>query len=141
VLTVDKVGAGIQIPSNSSRLLHSWGVGLYLEPYVVEPNGMTFRRWDTGAAIGFTKLVPDFRENFNAPYYVVHRAHFHNALYQRALELGVDVRIDSRVDQYDLDTPSVTLGNGAVLSADLIVAADGECDCSVLRRRIALMRR
>lgn len=87
---------------------------------------MTFRRWQDGSPIGYTKLVPDFKQNFGAPYYVVHRAHFHMALYKRALELGVDVRVASRVEQYDLDAPSVELQSGEVLSADLVVAADGE---------------
>lgn len=86
---------------------------------------MTFRRWENGEAIGYTKLVPEFRDNFNAPYYVVHRAHFHDALHKRALESGVDVRVASRVVKYDLEVPSVELANGDALEADLVVAADG----------------
>lgn len=86
---------------------------------------MSFRRWDDGKIIGHTRLVPDFRENFRAPYYVVHRAHFHDALYKRALELGVQVRVASRVTKYNLDEPSVSLEDGFTLYADLIVAADG----------------
>ncbi|KAF4621956.1 hypothetical protein G7Y89_g14389 [Cudoniella acicularis] len=120
-----EVGAGIQIPSNSSQLLHSWGLEPLLKPVVVEPNGMTFRRWEDGSVIGYTKLVPEFRENFKAPYYVIHRAHFHTALYERALELGVDVRVNSLVMKYDLEAPSVELANGEAVTADLIVAADG----------------
>jgi salicylate hydroxylase len=87
---------------------------------------MSFRRWDNGEVIGYTKLVPDFRENFQAPYYVFHRTHFHSALHKRALELGVEVRVNSKVVDYDLEAPSVELENGQVLSADLIVAADGK---------------
>ncbi|KAH6669063.1 hypothetical protein B0J14DRAFT_599969 [Halenospora varia] len=120
-----EVGAGIQIPSNSSRLLLSWGLGPLLESFVVEPAGMTFRRWENGATIGYTKLVPEFRNNFGAPYYVIHRAHFHDALYRRALELGVDVRVDSRVVKYNLEAPSVELFTGKTVKADFIVAADG----------------
>ena len=126
-----QVGAGIQIPSNSARLLHSWGLGPFLKPFVVEPNGMTFRRWDDGKAIGYTKLVPEFRDNFHAPYYVVHRAHFHDALHRRALELGVEVRVASRVVKYDLEVPSVAVENGDVLEADLVVAADGKISSSI----------
>ena len=87
---------------------------------------MTFRRWKDGQAIAFTKLVPEFRDNFGAPYYVVHRAHFHSALYERALELGVVVRLNSKIIEYDLDTPSVSIGDGVAISADLVVAADGK---------------
>lgn len=128
---IPKVGAGIQIPSNSSRLLLSWGLGPLLESFVVEPAGMTFRRWENGATIGYTKLVPEFRNNFGAPYYVIHRAHFHDALYRRALELGVDVRVDSRVMKYNLEAPSVELFTGKTVKADFIVAADGEASPSV----------
>jgi salicylate hydroxylase len=119
------VGAGIQIPSNSSRLLLNWGVGPFLKDYVVEPEGISFRRWENGDRIGYTKLVPDFRQNFKAPYYVVHRAHFHGALHKRALELGVEVLVDSKVIVYEMDVPSVTLKNGSKYSGDLVVACDG----------------
>ena len=98
----------------------------FLKSSVVEPDGITFRRWLDGTAIGYTKLVPEFRENFGAPYYVIHRAHFHDALYRRAVELGVHVKVGSRVENYDLDAPSVSLVNGETLHADLIIAADGK---------------
>ncbi|KAH8588837.1 hypothetical protein B0O99DRAFT_746539 [Bisporella sp. PMI_857] len=129
-----EVGAGIQIPSNSSRLLNRWGVCALLKDKAVAPQGMTFRRWENGSTIGYTKLIPDFSENFGAPYYVVHRAHFHEALHQRAIQLGVDVRVGCRVIDYDLDIPSVQLSSGALLSADLVVAADGVK--SIARQRI-----
>ena len=86
---------------------------------------MTFRRWQNGKAIAYTKLVPDFRENFGASYSVVHRADFHDALHKRALQLGVEVKVDSKVVKYDTTTPSVELANGILIPADLIVAADG----------------
>ncbi|CZR66995.1 related to salicylate hydroxylase [Phialocephala subalpina] len=120
-----EVGAGIQIPSNSSLLLERWGVGTFLAGKAVEPQGITIRRWQDGSKIGYTKLIPEFRENFGASYHVVHRAHFHEALYSRALQLGVDVRVDCRVVTYDDEDASVELANGTTLSADLIVAADG----------------
>ena len=93
---------------------------------MVEPEGMTFRRWADGKSIGYTKLVPHFRENFHGPYYVVHRAHFHDALYRRALELGVEVKVASRVEKYDMEAPSVELTNSDTLQADLVIAADGQ---------------
>ncbi|TVY14562.1 FAD-dependent monooxygenase OpS4 [Lachnellula arida] len=120
-----EVGAGIQIPSNSSLLLERWGLSNFLSGKVVEPQGMTFRRWENGNAIGYTKLVPDFRESFGASYYVVHRADFHVALHQRALQLGVDVKVNCKVVDYDLKAPAVTLANADSLSADLVIAADG----------------
>lgn len=102
----------------------------FLKSKVVEPEDIAFRRWENGAIIGLTKLVPEFQENFDAPYYVVHRAHFHDALYQLALKLGVDVKINSKVVAYDDEAPSITLENGESFSADLIVSSDGESETS-----------
>jgi salicylate hydroxylase len=107
-------------------LLLEWGLDPYLRSHVVEPEGMSFRRWENGEVIGYTKLVPDFRQHFNAPYYVVHRAHFHDALHKLAVDLGVEILVDSKVTEYDADAPSVALEDGRIYSADLIVGADGQ---------------
>lgn len=103
-----------------------WGLGPLLQDRVVEPDSMKFRRWEDGSVIGNTRLVPNFRQEYDAPYYVVHRAHLHDALLQQAVKLGAEVHVNSRVQSYDPSTPSITLANGSVHCADLLVAADGE---------------
>ncbi|KAH8886263.1 FAD/NAD(P)-binding domain-containing protein [Thozetella sp. PMI_491] len=120
-----EVGAGIQIPPNTGRLLRRWGVFDKLEKFAVRPDHINFRRWENGAVIGLTRLVPDFEENFGAPYYVAHRAHLHTALSERALELGVTVRLNSLVTKYSIDSGSVFLADGTVVKGDLVVGADG----------------
>lgn len=92
----------------------------------MEPDGITFRRWRDGEAIGFTKLVPDFRDTYRAPYYVVHRAHFHEALHQLAQKLGVLVRLGAKVTEFNQRDASVMLSDGSIVIADLVVAADGK---------------
>lgn len=87
---------------------------------------MSFLRWKNGKKIAHTKLVPDFRQNFGAPYFVVHRAHFHDALHQLAIKLGVLIYTDSKVEFYDEDATTVHLQSGKLYSGDLVVAADGE---------------
>lgn len=91
----------------------------------MKPEAMSFRRWKTGDKIGYTKLTPDFTDNFGAPYYVVHRAHFHDALHQRAIQLGVRVLLNSTVAEFDVEKAAVTLADGATMEGDLVVAADG----------------
>ncbi|KAB8256862.1 hypothetical protein BDV32DRAFT_152883 [Aspergillus pseudonomiae] len=120
-----EVGAGIQVPSNSARLLLKLGVGPYLSKCASEPESISFRRWESGEVIGFTKLKPDFQETFNAPYYVVHRADFHSALVQRAVELGVVLKLGEKVVEYDPLKPDIRLERGILVTADLVVAADG----------------
>jgi salicylate hydroxylase len=120
-----EVGAGIQIPSNSARLLLRWGLGPYLKDIAVEPESIAIRRWENGDLIGWTQLIPDFRRSFGAPYYVIHRAHLHDALHKLAMELGVKVELASTVVDYDVDAPSLTLENGLVYHGDLVIGADG----------------
>ncbi|KAF2007197.1 FAD/NAD(P)-binding domain-containing protein [Amniculicola lignicola CBS 123094] len=120
-----EVGAGIQVPPNSSRLLLKWGLEPYLQGKALEPKEIRIRRWQDGSIIGLTKLVPDFQENFGAPYYVVHRANLQLGMYKLALDLGVEVKVNSGVKEYDETGPRVTLEDGTVANADLVVAADG----------------
>ena len=87
---------------------------------------MNFRRWENGRIIGKTVLVPNFQQKFDAPFYVAHRADLHDALLQRAVTLGAEIKVNSKVVSYDPHAPSVTLVDGSVHSADLIVAADGQ---------------
>lgn len=121
-----KVGAGIQIPSNTSRLLERWGVFKNLEKLAVKPTCINFRRWESGAVIGHTRLQPEFQDNFGAAYYVAHRAHLHVALSERAAELGVTVRLNSKVEEFDRQYALVTLEDGTFVRGDLVVAADGK---------------
>ncbi|KAJ5110554.1 hypothetical protein N7532_001089 [Penicillium argentinense] len=120
-----EVGAGIQIPPNSTRLLLNLGLGPYLEKYVTEPGSVLMRRWQNGKVIGKTRLYPEFREQFDAPYWVIHRAHLHEAMHRLAVDLGVTVKLVSRVISYDVEVPSLTLESGSTVLADFVVAADG----------------
>ena len=86
---------------------------------------MTFRRWQTGEAIAYTKLVPNFRETYGAPYFVIHRADFHTALCTLAVQLGVHIVTNSQVVGYDDTLPSVKTADGREYFADIVVAADG----------------
>ncbi|BEI83393.1 hypothetical protein CcaverHIS002_0312610 [Cutaneotrichosporon cavernicola] len=120
-----EVGAGIQLTPNVTRLLRSWGVYDELRASAVEPHNIWFRRWQTGEAIGVTHLVPNFAADFGAPYWVVHRAHLHEALVERAHALGATIHVKSRIESIDFDVPSVTTTSGLVVYGDLILGCDG----------------
>lgn len=57
---------------------------------------------------------------------MVHRAYLHDALHQLALQLEVDIKINHFVVEYNEESPSVQIKDGAVISADAIIAADGK---------------
>lgn len=120
------MGAGIQVPPNSGKLLERWGVTERFANSVVQPAQMNFRRWQNGALIGVTDTSPVFTAQYGAPYFVVHRAHLHNAMYEQAVALGVKVRLNSKVDSYDAETAKIVTADRGVFQGDLVVAADGE---------------
>jgi salicylate hydroxylase len=98
------------------------------------------RRWQNGKVIGRTRLDPEFKQEFDAPYWVIHRAHFHEAMHALAVDLGVTVNLASKVVSYDVDKPSISLENGSTVSADLIVAADGTVSATAWFRALSLIR-
>jgi salicylate hydroxylase len=128
------------VPPNSARLLHSWGLEEELSKKSVKPEGLIWRRWQTGEAIAHTRLNPQFSEWFGSPYYVTHRAHLHEVLHDRARELGVLIQLASKVTWYDPDGGSVKLENGSTVHVDLVVAADGEILFHVCPKRIIIGR-
>ncbi|KAF4534938.1 Salicylate hydroxylase [Lasiodiplodia theobromae] len=144
--TLSEIGAGVQIPPNATRLLLRWGVGPHLKPHVVEPDGSVFRRWEDGAVIGRAKLMPEVGRWFggdggdgggegSAPYWVVHRADYQRALFERAREVGVEVVFGRRVVRIDEGRGAVVWegvgedggpdGREGEMLGDLVVAADG----------------
>lgn len=57
---------------------------------------------------------------------VVHRADLHNALIEKAMALeNVQVRVNSTVTRVQFDPPAVTLADGTMVQADVVLAADG----------------
>jgi salicylate hydroxylase len=63
-----EVGAGIQIPPNSSRILKAYGVYEEIEKVVVWPQNINFRRYATGDVIGQTPLHPTLSDRYGFPY-------------------------------------------------------------------------
>lgn len=62
-----EVGAGIQIPPNSSRLLREWGVYEEVQKCAVLPQNIHFRRYASGEIIGRTPLHPTMSEQYGTP--------------------------------------------------------------------------
>jgi salicylate hydroxylase len=123
---IGEVGAGIQVSPNSSRLLLRWGLRKHLENLAVKPEGIAFRRYNTGERVGFTTWGEVTEKDYGAPYYHIHRADFHRLLYDLVAP-HVTLMLDSTVVGCDPGpaAPSVTLKSGKVLKADLIIGADG----------------
>jgi len=88
--------------------------------------GFVLRGYREGNVLSEDNLVPHGVKKYGHPYWHAHRADFHKAMLERAIELGVDVHINSQVTDLDFnDPPKVTVKGGKVYTADLVVGCDG----------------
>ncbi|KAJ4482208.1 FAD/NAD-P-binding domain-containing protein [Lentinula aciculospora] len=94
---------------------------------VVESSSSIGEVDDTGEILGMSRLEGKFERDHGAPWYVVHRADLHGMLFTLASPY-MKLRMNSKVvdlDVKDPHRPSVTLHTGEIISADLIIGADG----------------
>jgi salicylate hydroxylase len=71
---LNEVGAGIQIPPNSTRIIREFGLEEKFLEKIVWPANINFRRYSTGAIIGATPLHPTMTETYGYPYVFLHSA-------------------------------------------------------------------
>ncbi|KAH7310133.1 putative salicylate hydroxylase [Rhexocercosporidium sp. MPI-PUGE-AT-0058] len=121
---IGEVGAGIYCSPNLTRLLSRWGLDSYIRKYTDSLTHIKLRRWEHGEFLGAAPLMPEVEKIHGAPQYVIHRADLHRALMANA-ETVAEVRVNSMVTDVDFEKPCVTLSDGRVLEADLVVGADG----------------
>ncbi|KAJ7632133.1 hypothetical protein FB45DRAFT_977986 [Roridomyces roridus] len=121
---IREVGAGIQVGPNLSRLLIRWGLADRLEQVAVKPQAISFVRYEDGQQLGWTRWGDSMERDYGSPYYNIHRADLLDMLFDLARPY-VTLKLNSRVKSVDAERAKVILENGAILSADLIVGADG----------------
>ncbi|KAI9497287.1 hypothetical protein BDB00DRAFT_926145 [Zychaea mexicana] len=122
---LSEVGAGIQVPPNTSRLLDAWGLFDRFKQKVVWPANINMRRYNTGEVIGPTPLKPKMIELYGYPYWLIHRADYQQLLYDAAVETGATVILDARVLSVNEADTTVSLESGKIDKFDLIIGADG----------------
>ncbi|KAH8588928.1 FAD binding domain-containing protein [Bisporella sp. PMI_857] len=123
--SLKEVGAGIQVPPNSTSVLRALGVLSEVEKASVKPYGMSIYSYRDGSTLSTQPLHPYCRETYNAPYLLIHRADFHAILVSAALAAGVTIRLKSPVKSVDFARPALLLENGEEVLGDVILGADG----------------
>jgi 2-polyprenyl-6-methoxyphenol hydroxylase-like FAD-dependent oxidoreductase len=117
-----RIGAGIQMLPNSSRVLRGIGVEAKLRKTAFEPYSHLNRVWDTGEV---KRELPMPESLFGAPFLCMHRADLHEALYSilppEVVHLGKKlVGLDQSKGQVVL-----SFADGSNVRADAVVGADG----------------
>lgn len=120
-----EVGAGINIGPNASRVLHRFGIGQQLATNGIRPQTFDQRRWDDGRYLLRSPLGAAVETTFNAPYYTLHRGDLHRALASAvpAHRVHLAHRFTHLTDHGD--RVEAHFENGASVSADALIGADG----------------
>lgn len=121
-----EIGAGIQIPPNSSKILKALGVLPKIESLSVRPHDFVLRSYRDGKVLSTQNTLPYTLDKYSAPYLHIHRADYHHVLVDEARRLGVDITLNSHVTGVDFSKPAVKFGGGQEdFEADLVIGADG----------------
>lgn len=112
---------------NVARFLIKYGVDKVIGENLVEFEELNMRRRD-GTKIGYTRTVPNVRQNMGVPWWLVHRMHLHTGLAEVAKKSGAEIVIDARVEKIDWTSSEkvkVTTTKGKSWDFDLLIGADG----------------
>ncbi len=120
-----EVGAGINVPPNATRIIHTLGLGEGLAKLGVMPTGVHQRRWDDGRTLLRTPLGTEIERHFGFRQYQSHRADVLNmligAMPPQRVHLGHRlVSFSERGDKVEAQ-----FENGARVIADALIGADG----------------
>ena len=117
-----RIGAGIQMLPNSSRVLRGIGVEQVLREIAFQPYSHLNRIWDTGEV---KRELPMPELLYGAPFMCMHRADLHQALYS-VLPAEI-VQLNKKLAGIDHAGGQLTLSfaDGTTARADAVVGADG----------------
>jgi len=122
---LERVGAGIQLSPNATRVLGYLGVLDSLLGKIVHPGRHRFVDWKTGEAMLVTPLGDLVRETFGSPYAHAHRADLLEVL-EGAVDLSACATMGAEVTAVGQRDTGVWLEvNGKTVQGDVLIAADG----------------
>lgn len=122
-----EVGAGLQMSPNASRVLRWLGVLDEAARVGSRPERAELRDGTTGERIYRADLGDTAEQRWGAPYLHLHRADLHRVLTDAALAEGAELLTGTPVKLYAHrpEGVRVTLEDGAHLTGDLVIGADG----------------
>ncbi len=124
--TLRQIGAGIEVPPNSTRILRRWNMLEAVKSYSIEPEKLLLRSYRDGSIMSNQSLVPSMEDTYGAPWLLIHRANFQKVLAQEAEKLGVRFRMGFPVTKIDYSSLSIASSStDTAIQVDAILGADG----------------
>jgi len=120
-----RIGAGIILSPNATKVLRRLGVEDELIRTGIKPQCFVSRAWDTGATMYEIHFDEASEQRYGGPYLNVHRGDLHDVLAQAVAPKTVAfdhqlIELKKSKDRY-----SLRFGNGAAAQADVVIGADG----------------
>ncbi|CAK1367378.1 unnamed protein product [Cercospora beticola] len=122
---IGNVGAGIQIPPNSSKTLKRLGVLSQIEESATALESFDVRRYADGSLLVRKPLGETSIRLFGEQWRVIHREDYHAILLNEATRLGAKLQLDAQVEKVNASGTELTMKDGSTLRADVVIGADG----------------
>lgn len=120
-----RVGAGIQVSSNTMNVLQGLGLEKKVSDRGFHPEKYESRDWDTGEITNQVILGDSHEKRFGQPHVVMHRGDLHTALLgavpPERIHLGRKFRDVTQKD----GSVSFSFEDGSTETADILIACDG----------------
>ncbi|MDW8258764.1 MAG: FAD-dependent monooxygenase [Gammaproteobacteria bacterium] len=125
------VGAGLTVSPNATHALHAIGLERELAAIGMRPAQGGVKHWRTGELLVSVVRGASMQAQYGAPYYQVHRADLHAALVRCVRASATDgmdpIVLDHRFVGVRVagGKVEVAFANGARITADVLIGADG----------------
>lgn len=123
--TFSRIGAGIILSANATKVLRRLGIEQDLIETGIKPECYISRAWDTGATQYEIMFDAASEQRFGGTYLNVHRGDLH-AVLEKAVAPG-SIAFDHRLIGLENSNDAVRLifENGLTVEADIVIGADG----------------
>lgn len=120
-----RVGAGIQMAPNATKVLRALGVEDQLRRVAFQSPRMVSRLWDSGEITSDMPMAAGAEAKYGSPYFFLHRADLHGAIASAVPENCVT--LNCKLTGFEQTASGVTLkfADGSSAAADALIAADG----------------
>ena len=120
-----RLGAGINLSPNVTRVLQEVGILDRLRNIGVMTSGWLSRKWDSGETLFELPLGPQAEARYGAPYITIHRGDFHAELISAVGE--ENIAFGKRLVDLDPegDAAKLSFADGTSAEAEIVVGADG----------------
>lgn len=123
-----EIGAGLSLSPNAMHAINYIGLNDFMQEAANCPMDAILAHYKTGELLQRTNFDSDFKEEFGAEYYQIHRADMHAGLVRAVRDNDPDcIHLNHQLVDYDQDDNSATaiFANGSNVKGRAIIGADG----------------